>query len=127
MTWPTNSGAHITLGIPGVVQVDRLSLGPGEANAGNPVESYGFDTAATGWKYTATADTSGKLRMIRSGSTLTGLAWTQGGWAILGSAPMTTGDVKVLFGLFGFGANFGHVDVSFAMDNFVVNSGRLVC
>jgi serine/threonine-protein kinase len=127
INWPTNSGGHITLGIPGVVQVDRLSLGPGEANAGNPVESYGYDTAATGWVYRATSDTSGKLRMIRSGSTLTGLVYTAGGWVPLHSSSMGTGNVRVLFGLFGFGDNFGHADVSFAIDNFVVSSGRLVC
>jgi len=133
LDWPsvdqlgTGNGVRIGLGV-GEGVVERASWGNLSADFPDyPREVYVFDSTTGGVEgITPTGDMSGKLRLVRSGDTLTGYYFSSGSWVTVASEYVTTEDV-------GFGINawshdhaFMDNDVLLAFDNFIVNSGRLI-
>lgn len=94
---------------------------------GYPREVYACDFAGSVQGITPTDDMSGKLRLVRLGSTLTGYYFSLGSWVIVASGWVTTGDVS--FSPTAWSHDYAFMDNNdlLAFDNFVVNSGLLIC
>ncbi|HTE17041.1 MAG TPA: CARDB domain-containing protein, partial [Armatimonadota bacterium] len=73
-------------------------------------------------------DLSGKLRITRVGTTVTGYYWdkTNEAWVPLGSATLTDADVQIQLHAWSHDAAFEDQEVTVAFDNFVVNGGQVV-
>ena len=123
-TWPENNGIRLVLqagpptvrGAPDVVQ--RVSAEP-EWGIGEVYLTH-FSDGVHG--ITPTDHTSGKLRLIRNGSTMTGYYFDGSGWITLHSAPTSTGNGTVKLWILGGNATLGG---QVAFDNFVVNYGQV--
>lgn len=106
--------------------VQRTSLGEGEP-LGEPRESYLLDTRTSLGRH-ATDNTSGKLRLTRVGSTLTGYFWdaTAAEWVPFASGTTTEEDVRLGLSAWSHDEVFADQDVRVAFDNFQVNQGQIV-
>lgn len=82
-TWPANNGVRIALY--GPRPVERVSFG--SAEGGGEYYVTHFDD---GIYRVPTSDTSGKLRMVRIGSTASGYYWANGGWVLIHSGPVSS-------------------------------------
>ena len=78
-------------------------------------------------QFVPTSDKSGKLRLVRSGSEITGYYRKSSGWAKISSSTVSTGDVT--FGISAWSHDYAFTDkqVKIAFDNFVINKGELTC
>jgi len=94
---------------------------------GYPREVYACDFAGSVQGITPTDDMSGKLRLVRSGNTLTGYYFSLGSWVIVASGWVTTGDVSFTPTAWSHDYAFMDNNVLLAFDNFIVNSGLLIC
>lgn len=122
LTWPANNGVRLTLamGVPGLNgATERVSLSdhdfrpPGDAYliGGNDWGTLGF---------VPTEDLTGKLRLVRVGSDLSGYYWANGRWVMIGDYKgMSTQPASLAFCAFSDDRVFGHQDVKVAFDNFV--------
>src|SRR5713226_8710532 len=72
-----------------------------------------------------TSDTAGKLRLVRTGSTISGFFLNGTSWVLVGSAAVSTGPTRFNLDL-GTG-NPSAPSVSIAFDNFKVNAGTISC
>lgn len=70
------------------------------------------------------SDTSGKLRLVRTGSTITGYYWNSSEFVLLASSPTTTVDTGFLLD-FSNPLTTAPAGVKIAFDNFKVNSGTI--
>jgi hypothetical protein len=130
LTWPFGNGVRMALGIdregllphPGV---ERISFGRDDY-PGWPREVYLTDFPDGVNGITATGDLTGTLRLVRSGDTQTGYYYSSGAWAAIHTGPAPTSDVAVNVAAFS-AYQFMGWDVFAAFDDFVVNSGELVC
>ena len=127
--WPPHNGVRIGIhfGEPGIEQriLERVSYS--ENNDGNGQESYTtFYYGGDQQIYTPTTDTSGTLRLVRQGSTVTAYYADADHWVPYTSGWTTTGDVSFGFSGWSHDPVFAGKPVRFALDNFVVASGDLV-
>jgi hypothetical protein len=76
-----------------------------------------------------TFDTSGTLRLVRVGGTITGLYWNAAtsAWVVIASGPIGTDDAGYLLFVWSHDSLFGDEEVRVAFDNFRISSGTLVC
>ncbi len=86
-----------------------LSTGGGEVY----LADYGADLT-----YFGTTDTEGILRLIRTGSVITCLCFTNGQWYGLASKPVTTSPGRFTVWVWSSDAYFGHQNASVRFDNF---------
>ena len=73
-----------------------------------------------------TSDTSGTMRLVRVGQTLSAYFLTPGGWQLVNSG-IAPNAATLGMGLSAPGNQFAHQDVSVRYDNFRLNSGTLTC
>jgi|SRR5579884_2122233 len=131
LTWPATNGVRLgfslePLGLGGAT-VHRVSLGANE-QAGQPRESYTVATEST-YARTATNDLSGKLRLVRTGATITGYYWNQGTsqWIAVGSLAYTDEDMRFSLTAWSGDGQFAGQPVQVAFSNFLLNKGTVVC
>ncbi|MFT5728753.1 MAG: hypothetical protein ACI8PB_002909 [Desulforhopalus sp.] len=75
--------------------------------------------------YLSTSDTSGKLRIIKSGSTITAQVWTGGSWTSIAHTLSDSSDIsKVSCSLAGYSSVNPATTVK--LDNFIINSGTVI-
>lgn len=124
LAWPFANGVRVGL-LTGLGATERISLGNFDF-VGQPRESYVTDFGGAVSNFVSTGDLSGKLRQVRSGSTVTGYFFNAGNWVPLHSAPATTADVA--FHLASWSHDYAFIDqeVQMAFDNFTVNQGQLI-
>jgi plastocyanin len=134
LTWPAANGVRLGLRLipagggplsPGG-QVERTSFGSTDYT-GSPREVYLTFFAGETDGITAADGTSGKLRMVRAGDTMTGYYWSDGQWVLIHSGPGPTGAVSFGLAAWSFSGPFAQHRVRAAFDNFVVNQGQLDC
>jgi uncharacterized repeat protein (TIGR01451 family) len=88
------------------------------------LESYTFVTGGSA-NQTPTSDSTGSLRLTRTGSTLSGYYLNGSTWALVGSGSVPTGNTRINLDL---GTNDPAAPaVKAAFDNFKVNAGSVVC
>lgn len=131
LAWPATNGVRVGLNLlplqQGGATVHRVSLGANE-QAGQPRESYTVDTGSS-FARTATSDLSGKLRMVRTGTTITGyyLDQTTSQWVAIGSSGYIDSDVYFALNAFSGDGQFAGQPVKVAFSNFKLNKGTVVC
>ncbi len=136
LVWPFANGVRVGLGAIRINEevpplnygtVERASWGSANDMPGFPREVYltHFDDGVQG--ISTTADQSGKLRLVRSGNTITGYYFSSGYWVALHSGHVTTEDVPFSISAWSHDYSFTDQEVKVAFDNFIVNQGQLVC
>jgi len=127
--WPQSSGVRVGLVISDAPTpaVERVGWGPAEALS-LPREVYLTHFADSVQGITATTDLKGTLRMVRTGSLLNGYYLGANGWVLIHTGPtVNTGDAHFGFSAWSHNALFGGQEVKVAFNNFVVNSGQILC
>lgn len=126
VAWPAFNGVRIGLGAAARDVVARHSSGVWDATTG---ERYHTNFNGVVGGLTTTADTAGKLRLTRSGATLTGYYWGEWGWVLLSSGSITEDLPEIAISLHGWTHDFafGGKEVKVAFDDLVVNAGSLSC
>lgn len=110
LDWPTANGAYVQLSAWDVgANVSRLSEGWGEA--------YSASIQGGPWAAAPTTDGQGRLRLVRTGSTVVSYYESGGAWIELLSGPAHDGPSVVLLELAAFGG-FSHQQLRVAFDNF---------
>jgi len=126
LTWPFSNGVRLALAIEEEYGVERTSFGSQSDYPHLPREVYltHFLDGATG--FTATADVTGTLRLVRAGATETGYYCSSGDWVLIHTGPGPTRDVAIQVHAWSHDYAFMDRDVLAAWDNLVVKSGELV-
>lgn len=124
LSWPQHNGVRVGLTVSPVTGsgggVERVSRQSGEYDG---AEDYCTDFGGQGL-WTVTGDTSGTLRLQRTGGTISGYYLNGGNWSLVSSAAISASDVNVSISGWSDPSIFGHQDVRFAFDNFRINSGH---
>src|SRR5712692_3455177 len=129
LLWPQSSGVRVGLLIMGAPApaVERVGWGPTEA-LGQPREVYLTHFADNPQGGTPTSDLSGTLRMVRTGSLLKGYYLHAGSWVQIHTGPtVNLEEIHFGFSAWSHNAIFPGQVVKVGFDNFVVNSGQLLC
>jgi hypothetical protein len=117
LNWSANNTHSVRLG------ARDLGTGLGMNRSSFSSELYVFFAGTTA--VVPTSDTAGKLRLVRTGSTLSGFFFNGTSWVLVGSAVTSTGPTHFNLDL-GTG-NPSAPGVSIAFDNFQVNAGTISC
>ncbi|MFA5295420.1 MAG: PQQ-binding-like beta-propeller repeat protein [Methanoregulaceae archaeon] len=131
LTWPENSGVRAGLWVersPTTFTIERVSYSisdfftPGDHYTTNFADSI---------LLSATNDTQGTLRLVRTGTAVTGYCYDESShdWVLLQGVPesvVSTRDVTFRIMAWGHDYSFGDEPVRVAFDNFVINKGELV-
>ncbi len=127
--WPQSSGVRVGLVMSDAPTpaVERTAFGPTEA-LNLPREVYLTHFADGVQGITGTTDLNGTLRMVRTGSVLSGYYLSKSGWALIHSGPTINAEnVHFGFSAWSHNALFGGQEAKVGFNNFVVNSGQLFC
>jgi hypothetical protein len=126
LEWPYHNGTRIAIGLThnpyDDYGVERLSLSASEPLGA--LEAYAADFGP--FEIVPTADFTGKLRLVRSGSTQTGYYHGAEGWLSILSDAAPTGDITIQLHAWSHDWAFQDVDVRAAFDNFRVVTGELI-
>lgn len=124
--WPAQNGVRIGLVAGSGDVVARHSSGVQDATTGEMYHTN-FNRIVGG--RTGTTDAAGKLRMTRSGATLTGYYWEGSDWVLLSSGSITSNVAEIPLRLHGWthDSTFGKEEVRVTFDNMIVNQGTLSC
>ena len=77
---------------------------------------------------TATSDLNGTLRIVRTGSLLSGYYQSAGGWTLIHKGPSpATGSVHFGFRAWSHDTLFGGQEAKVGFNNFTVSSGQVSC
>src|SRR6267378_2722202 len=129
LDWPYQNGIRTGLAALGVVTygMERTSFGPVSDFPTEPREAYlrDFDQGAGG--FTATTDQSGTLRIVRTGSVLTGYYLSGSDWIALPSQQVSTGDAMIRIFAWSHSNVFAGMHVKMAFDNFMVSADGISC
>jgi hypothetical protein len=131
LNWPSSNGVSLVLTasreptaekhLKSFQNTERLSL------PDLPRDVYATDFDDGLHKVNATSDMSGKLRMVRSNSTITGFYYSSGSWVpIHSSGENSNADVNLKLVAYTDRDLFANKQVKIAFDNFVLNDGQLV-
>ena len=131
LEWPPSNGVHILL------DAHKLTAGDNHANdnvvraslANMPKDVYFTDFGDGVYQINSTSDNSGKLRIVRSGSTITGYYYNSksDGWIPIHSTTQEVpADISIKIGGWTERNLFANRQVKIAFDNFVVNHGQLL-
>lgn len=130
LLWPISSGVRVGIRFtqnPGHA-VERVGWGPAEVLS-LPRQVYLTDFEDRVQGITGTSDLNGTLRMVRTGSLLTGYYRNPAGWVLIhtGSTQDQAGDVT--FGPSVWSGNdvFGGQTTKVGFNNFIVTSGQVLC
>ena len=77
--------------------------------------------------FVSAPESSGALRFVRVGTTLTAYRLTPTGWSAIQSTSDLANEVAMNLNVFSNAPQFSHPDVKVAYDNFRVNSGTFSC
>ncbi len=132
LNWPNSNGVRVYLlvesGADADKSVGRVSFGDSYNDFyGYNREVYLTDFDGEVQGFISTSDTSGKLRLVRSGSTITGYYYSSNNWVTIHSSSATTDDVNFYLVAWSDNDDFTDQDVKVAFDNFTVNQGQLIC
>jgi WD40 repeat protein len=123
LQWPTGvNGANIGLTmwpIPGGFNRTSAPWGPNVYNM--------WANSSGGGGSTATDDTTGTMRFVRTGTLFTAYVLDGKSWRRIASGDGSNADASIVLTLSAHVADFAHQEVRAALDNFRVNSGRFVC
>jgi WD40 repeat protein len=123
LEWPAGvNGANIGLNLwPVPAGFNRTSApwGPSVYNM--------WANSSGGGGSTATADASGTMRFVRTGTLYTSYVLDGKSWRKIASGDGDSGDASIVLTLSAHIPDFAHQEVRAALDNFRVNSGRFVC
>lgn len=129
--WPSQNGVRVGLAASPGGSMQRVSFGNNDHLSSIPREVYlrDFDPIGGGEQgITATAQTSGKLRLIRIGSTLTPYYHGSGtGWVALPSGATSTAPATIMLNVWTDDIFFADQNVTVAFDNYIINAGTLSC
>jgi len=118
LNWPNENGIRMGIGLDLLgTAVERASFAPHDF-AGFGGEFYLTDFFDHPDGITPTAEQAGKLRLVRSGSVLSGYYWNGQSWVLIheGPGPDLTG--HIFLGVFSDDQFFQKTDVALALDNF---------
>lgn len=115
LEWPQANGVDLIFGTDYQDNIGRLST---------PADAY---YAYPGGTSVSTNDTSGRLRLVRSGDLIHGSYLHAGQWIPFWEAPVTKADSLVQLSVYADPATFAHQEVTVAFDNFRVVRGHVVC
>jgi PKD repeat protein len=119
--WPTSNGVRIGI-LFGSNAMERVS------NASNEFRGEVYATDFGGpLQIIPTGDNTGKLRLVRQGSAFTGYYYNGGMWIPVGTGPAPTSDGSYGIASWSHDNIFSDSEVKLAFDNFVMNSGDLIC
>ena len=77
--------------------------------------------------FVPTPESSGRLRFVRVGTTLTAYRLTPTGWSAIQSTSDLVNEIAMNLNVFSNAPQFSHPDVKVAYDNFRVNGGTFSC
>jgi pimeloyl-ACP methyl ester carboxylesterase len=127
VSWPSQSGARIGLVADQIGSVQRTSFGPLEyTHADNYVTDFG-SVGQTVSGFLSATNTTGKLRLTRTGNTYAGYFWNASSWTLISSySGASTGDISNFrLQLWGQGNTWNFKDVEVVFRNFSVNRGTV--
>jgi hypothetical protein len=125
LLWPQFSGVRVGLLITDspTPAVERVGFSTTEA-PGLPREVYLTHFADNPQGITATNDLNGTLRMVRTGTILTGYYRSSGSWVQIHTGPtVNTGDIHFGFGAWSHNIVFLRQTVKVGFNNFVITGG----
>ena len=138
LMWPSSNGVRVGLTTPyegstngssSVItyNTERASFGPKTDAPGLPREVYAtnFNNELT-YTTQGTSDMSGKLRMVRSDSTIAGYYYRSGEWIPIDFTFASPVDVDIRLIAWTTNSTFTNRQVNLAFDNFILNEGNLV-
>lgn len=130
LLWPISSGVRVGIRFtqnPGHA-VERVGWGPVELLS-LPRQVYLTDFEDRVQGITGTSDLNGTLRMVRTGSLLTGYYKSPAGWVLIhtGSTQDQTGDVTFGPSVWSENDVFGGQTTKVGFNNFIVTSGQVLC
>jgi Tol biopolymer transport system component len=123
LTWPTSPSYA-------GVEVALSTFGPDARTVRESqfwAEQYSSFIPPTVTSGPATTDTSGTLRLTRSGSTITSWNRTETGWNPIASGETALVNATVALELSSYSNRFMHAEVKVAWDNFRINTGTVSC
>ena len=131
LEWPSENGVRVGLAAAApeagrIGLVERISFGRSEFS-GSPREAYLVHHGASVAGVVPTSDMSGTLRLLRSGSSVTGYYLSFGEWILLGSDSVPTDDATISLKAWSHDSVFGDLPVQMSFDNLVVNHGQVIC
>jgi hypothetical protein len=119
LVWPPSNGVRVSLGTD-LGFIRRISVSPW----GESYEAAHHDAGV--WAHHATGASSGKLRQVRAGGTVTGYYFDSGNWVPVLSSPAPLDDVWPGLHVHSTDDRFADQEVVVAFDNFTVNQGQIV-
>jgi hypothetical protein len=130
LEWPSSNGVYVFLS---AHKLDPSSHHPNDNTAraslhGIPKDIYSTDFGDTVYQINATSDKSGKLRIVRSGSVITGYYYSSSSerWVPIHSAEEVPLDINIKVSGWTDHDLFANRQVKIVFDNFVLNRGQLV-
>jgi outer membrane protein assembly factor BamB/PKD repeat protein len=128
ITWPQDSGVRLGLWIerqPTTYTVERASYST--TDSFSPGDYYTTNFADT-ILLSATNDTDGRMRLVRTGTTMYGYQFDEkrGEWVLLQSKESTSGDVTFVLRAWSHDYAFADSLVKVAFDNFVISKGEAI-
>lgn len=135
LAWPFSNGVRVGLStsfeqdnsIATRDGVARISFGTPVDFPGSPREAYVSQFNGSVQGVSATADTSGILRLVRIGSTMTAYHQDGIGWVTIASDTVTIADVFFILRAHSEDRVFSDFDTLVAFDDFLVSSGTVIC
>ena len=129
LLWPPDSGVRVGIVVTDapIPAVERTAFGPTEALT-LPREVYLTHFVDGVQGITATNDLNGTLRIVRSGSLLSGYYHSANGWILIHTGPSpASGPVHFGFRAWSHNMIFGLHDAKVGFNNFTASSGQLSC
>jgi outer membrane protein assembly factor BamB len=131
IAWPPENGVRVGLLIerqPSTCTIERVSYTSPDVST--PGDHYATNFAGS-VLLSATHDTDGRIRLVRTGSTIEGYYFDEvtGNWKLLQSLPdraIASRDVTFTIRAWGHGHSSGDKLVKVAFDNFVINKGEVI-
>ena len=132
LEWPEANGVRIGLGLNltnlgYITFAERVSFGGNDLNSPSGRETYLADFGPGGIHgIVDTTDQSGKLRILRNGSNVSGYYWSSDKWSLIHQREVSTDDIEIILAAWSHNWTFADKRVSIAFDNLVINEGELV-
>ena len=131
LVWPSFSGVRAGLG--SIFNPDHSTSYAVERDSFASIhdfpngESYVTDLLDSVQGFVPANDSSGMLRITRSGGIASAYYLSSGNWALVHSGPITPNNVGFAFAAWSHNYAFSHQTVKVALDNFTLNTGRILC
>lgn len=124
LNWPAQSFSTVRLG---AMDLDQGPTGiTGVYRNSFNIEDYQFRAVSGVVANVSRSDSTGRLKLVRGGSTIFGYYWNGAAFVLMGSAPTSTLPTRFLIDVANGGTS-APVGVQVAFDNFQVKSGTVTC